>query len=239
MNVWAWLAGSAVGVAVVAYVSRLRAAPAAPAVTTTAADLAAAPRDWTDADYANFADAMRRDGANPADALLFIGNETAGSYKPSAAFRKDGLIYAAGLNQITKAGAAALGVKTADAQAYLDHLVTLSVAQQIPIVERSIAAGLRGAGVTNPPNVGVLYAVNFLPQRVRDRGTSPDTVLTVRGEGYYDGNSGLDFNKDGKITIADLSDYLETKILSLPIFRGALAKLRAATNDPTLSPRFA
>lgn len=30
MNVWAWLAGSAVGVAVVAYVSRLRAAPAAP-----------------------------------------------------------------------------------------------------------------------------------------------------------------------------------------------------------------
>ena len=93
-----------------------------------------------------------------------------------------GAIYAGGLNQITRAGAAGVGVAAADAQDFLDTLVTLSVAQQIPYVERSLKTSLAGAGVANPGNVGLLYAVNFLPARVRERGTAPGTVLTTKGE---------------------------------------------------------
>jgi hypothetical protein len=232
MSWWKWL-GIATGVTTLWAIFASRASAAPPPLTT---DGGLPPRWWTDADYAAFAAAMVRDGVAPADALLFVGNES--DFNPAAANHQGGRIYAAGLNQITRAGAAGVGVSAENAQAFLDHFVTLSVAAQIPYVERSLKTSLVGAGVTNPDNVGLLYAVNFLPARVRARGTGPNTVLTVRGEAYYDNNAGLDFNKDGKITIQDLSDTLRTKIAPTATFKGALAKLRAAMGNATVSPRF-
>lgn len=241
MGLWTGLAVA--GGVVLTYLGLRRAffgaaaASTSPSVVPTAADLAAAPPAWTDADYRAFAQAMARIGVAAPDALLFMTNES--GLKPTAAHRATtGAIDAAGLNQITRVGATALGVTPEAAQAYLDHLVTLSVAEQIPIVERSLAAGLRTAGVVRPANVGVLYAVNGFPGRVRTRGTAPGAVLATAGEGIYESNAGLDFNKDGKITIQDLSDFLQTNILPRPVFRGALAKLRAALGQPGAAPRF-
>jgi hypothetical protein len=55
-------------------------------------------------------------------------------------------------------------------------------------------------------STGELYGETFLPARMLARGRSPSTVLTSRGEAFYDQNASLDFNHDGHISIEDLEN---------------------------------
>lgn len=88
----------------------------------------------------------------------------------------------------------------------------LSAEDQLPYVENFLRPWAH-LGLTSP---GMVYALNYLPGRVAQRGTTPETVLTQRGDvdyhklgkafSYYDGNESLDFDKDGRITIGDLQN---------------------------------
>lgn len=99
---------------------------------------------------------------------------------------------ATGLIQFMPNTARGLGTTT-------DELIRMSRAQQMTWVEKYFepyASNLAGA------SAGKLYAYVFLPGRAnRD-------ILTSRGENYYNQNVGLDMNRDGAITIADLDSRI-------------------------------
>lgn len=116
------------------------------------------------------------------------------------------------------------------------YVRNLNAAQQVPLI----------AAYYHPhapyANAGQVYGQNFLPQRMVDRGRDPSTVLTVAGESYYeqnvrrdkDGNliGGLDFNRDGKITIEDLQNVAEHAAQSLGArYSEAYARLRYAQSQ--------
>lgn len=105
---------------------------------------------------------------------------------------------ATGLIQFMPATARSLGTST-------DALYRMSRAQQMEYVDKFFApyaSGLRGA------SAGKLYAYVFLPGRAgRQSG-----VLTENPENYYTHNRGLDMNRDGRITIADLDRRIAGKI---------------------------
>lgn len=59
---------------------------------------------------------------------------------------------------------------------------------------------------------GDLYAITYVPA------FATNEVLTRRGDGYYEGNEGLDTNKDGIITKTDLNLHLARKRVNLSTF---------------------
>jgi hypothetical protein len=80
-----------------------------------------------------------------------------------------------------------------------DAFIQLSATQQLPYVEKYFSPWKSvGLGST-----GALYGVTYLPGRLKDRGSSPETVLTDSSENLY--NAGLDIDKDGNITVGDLT----------------------------------
>lgn len=105
---------------------------------------------------------------------------------------------ATGLIQFMPATARGLGTST-------DALYRMNRVQQMRYVDAYFApyaSGLRGA------SAGKLYAYVFLPGRAnRSSG-----VLTQNPENYYTHNRGLDMNRDGSITIADLDRRIAGKI---------------------------
>lgn len=104
---------------------------------------------------------------------------------------------ATGLIQFMPATARGLGTST-------DALYRMNRAQQMEYVDKFFApyaSGLRGA------SAGKLYAYVFLPGRAGRR----SGVLTENPEKYYTHNRGLDMNRDGRITIADLDQRIAKK----------------------------
>ncbi len=107
---------------------------------------------------------------------------------------------AAGINQLMPSNLAAVGWQGTP-QAYSQ----LSAEAQLPYVERFY---LPHAGL-GLDSVGRIYQFNFLPATARS-GQGPDTVLAERGgingDAYESNHAYLDMDRDGRITIGDLTN---------------------------------
>ncbi len=110
---------------------------------------------------------------------------------PSAVNKHSG---ATGLIQFMPKTAKGFGTTT-------EKLKNMSAVEQMSYVEKYLLSNKRAAGFNSNKKLsgGDLYSLIFLPARAnRD-------VLCTNGEKYYSWNKGLDINKDGKITKAELS----------------------------------
>lgn len=121
--------------------------------------------------------------------LLAVINAESG-LNPQAVNKHGG---ATGLIQFMPATAKALGTTT-------EKLKNMSAVEQMDYVEKYLLMNKRATGNSNKKlSGGDLYSLIFLPARAnRD-------ILCTTGEKYYSWNKGLDINKDGKITKAELS----------------------------------
>jgi hypothetical protein len=159
-------------------------------------------RDLTNGFFAKLQAMCGRLGCNPLDMLAVMMRESevkATAHNSSQTVTESDDAW--GLNQImtfhfTKSPNA-LGW---DPARPAREFTTLSAEDQLPFVERYFRPYTGHLG-----SIGAIYAVNFLPGRVAQRGSDPGTVLTTKGENFYTSNSGLDVNRDGNITIDDLS----------------------------------
>lgn len=127
---------------------------------------------------------------NANDLLAVMLVETGGSLDPSIRNSKSG---ATGLIQFMPSTARGLGTTT-------DELARMTRAEQMKYVEKYMDGKLP-QGATG----GQIYTAVFLPAFINEE------VLTVRGEDFYESNTGLDYNNDGKITRSDLDDHVEAK----------------------------
>lgn len=110
---------------------------------------------------------------------------------------------ATGLIQFIESTARSLGTSTAE-------LANMSPVEQLDYVEKYLQRAKSSAGLSSNDKLsgGQLYALIFLPARAgRD-------VLTSSGENYYNANRGLDTNKDGQITRAELDQRIRNKYVS-------------------------
>ena len=108
---------------------------------------------------------------------------------------------ASGLIQFIESTARSLGTTTAELRA-------MKPIDQLDYVEKYLTNTKASAGITGRLSAGDLYSLVFLPGRAnRD-------VLTTSGENYYKHNKGLDLNKDGQITKAELSQRVYDKRVS-------------------------
>ena len=105
---------------------------------------------------------------------------------------------ATGLIQFIPSTAKSLGTSTA-------ALKNMSAVEQMNYVEKLIKNMKKSAGYSDSATLdaGTLYALIFLPAYANKE------VLASKGDKYYAGNKGLDTNKDGKITKADLANRLK------------------------------
>lgn len=91
-----------------------------------------------------------------------------------------------------------------------DKIKNMSAIEQLDLVEKYLKMSKKMALSDNARlSAADLYSLTFLPGRA-----SRDT-LTQKGEGYYASNSGLDLDRDGKITKSDLARRIDTKRVSL------------------------
>ena len=105
---------------------------------------------------------------------------------------------ATGLIQFMPSTAKSLGTSTA-------ALKNMSAVEQMNYVEKLIKNMKKSAGYSDSATLdaGTLYALIFLPAYANKE------VLASKGDKYYASNKGLDTNKDGKITKADLANRLK------------------------------
>ena len=110
---------------------------------------------------------------------------------------------ATGLIQFMPNTAKNLGTTTA-------ALKEMSPIEQLDYVEKFLANAKANAGLSQNDRLtaGDLYTFTFLPARAKR------DVLTVAGESYYNSNTNLDTNKDGKITKAELGQRIKNKYVS-------------------------
>lgn len=108
---------------------------------------------------------------------------------------------ASGLIQFIESTAKSLGTTTAELRA-------MNPIDQLDYVEKYLVQIKAQAGLSGRLSAGDLYSLVFLPGRAhRD-------VLTSSGEKYYAHNRGLDLNKDGQITKAELGQRVHNKYVS-------------------------
>lgn len=107
-------------------------------------------------------------------------------------------IGAVGLIQFMPSTAKALGTTT-------NELAAMSELEQLKFVEKYF----KMVGLPAGARTGDYYIATFLPGFM---GKSDATVMSVAGEKIYDGNKGLDRNKDGVITVGDVRGYLENTL---------------------------
>ena len=77
----------------------------------------------------------------------------------------------------------------------------MSAEQQLTYVEKYLQINKKAAGFKQGDklDLGTLYALVFLPKYAKQN------VLASRGSRAYNSNVGLDVNRDGQITKADLA----------------------------------
>lgn len=151
--------------------------------------------------YNKVVEISKRIGCDPNDLMGLMYSES--TLNPA----QGNGIGATGLIQFLPSTAKALGTTCADLKA-------MSPEQQLVYVEKCLQMNKRLAKIPDGQKIGrgTLYALIFLPARANRN------VLTQRGEVYYDGkngkngNQGLDLNKDGYITKADLDARIQNKI---------------------------
>lgn len=160
--------------------------------------------DLSDAFFSGLAEMGRAQGWDPALLLQVMSHESgirADAYNPSGP--------AYGLIQFFGKG--------------YSYVKNLSAEQQVPLIAAYYHSHAPYA------NAGQVYGQNYLPARMVERGRDPSTVLSEAGEAFYDQNTSLDFNKDGKITIEDLQNVAEHAAQSLGArYTEAYARLRYA-----------
>lgn len=138
----------------------------------------------SDAFYQKVCEISQRLKCDP-NALMAVMNSESGLN--AAAVNKNG--GATGLIQFMPSTAKAYGTTTA-------ALRNMSAVQQLDYVEKFFKGKTPANGTLD---AGTLYALVFLPARAKNN------VLTTKGEKFYNANVGLDINKDGQITKADLA----------------------------------
>lgn len=89
--------------------------------------------------------------------------------------------------------------------ARMDALEQLDLAEKALIRAKSVA----GFSSSHRLTASELYAMNYVPKNARKN------IVAQRGDGYYGGNEGLDLNRDGKITQAELSERVRKGKLSV------------------------
>lgn len=88
----------------------------------------------------------------------------------------------------------------------IDALKKMSAEEQMTYVEKFLIANKKAAGYSSSDSIdaGTLYALVFLPAKAKN------DVLSTKKDKYYAGNSGLDTDKDGKITKNELASRVQS-----------------------------
>jgi hypothetical protein len=92
-----------------------------------------------------------------------------------------------------------------------------------PWYERAVNAAKLGRP---PQSLGALYAFNLAPGIVASKGDDDDVVLYASPSSAYTSNKPLDYDGNGAITIGDLTDFLQNKIMTRQPYTGALPNLQ-------------
>jgi len=150
----------------------------------------------TDGFYNKAVEVSNRLGCSPDDLMGVMYSES--GLKPTAGNKNGG---AAGLIQFMPRTAKILGTSTS-------AIKNMSAEEQLVYVEKCIASSKKMAGFSSSDKLdtGTLYSLVFLPAFAKR------DVLATKGSAYYNYNSGLDLNKDGKITKQDLAHRIRKKI---------------------------
>lgn len=196
----------------------------------TSAGVGHEPPGWTPADYVEVNKLGSDIQSSGPDLLLIMFNES--GLNPAARFPKldaAGHSLAVAINQLTAASDPVTGL-TEDQR---DALSKKSVSEQLPYVRKFFLGQQWTKEGRTFPSAGVLYAVNFLPSRAISRGVLPDTVLGTLAE--FPLNTGL-ADGSGNFTVRHLNEVLARKAQD-PRYLGALAAMRDAVGDQSLSPR--
>lgn len=142
------------------------------------------------ADFANKVKAICKDlGINPDWLMAAMYFETARTFSPSIRNGK-----AVGLIQFTPIAASSLNTT-------VDYLATLNAVSQLDYVKRYLWPYR-----SRIKSVYDLYLSIFNPAHL---GKPDNYILYRNGQDGYTSNKGLDFNKDGFITIADLKGKID------------------------------
>lgn len=144
--------------------------------------------------YNKVVQVAKRINCSPDDLMALMNSES--GIDPSKANAAGS--GATGLIQFMPSTAEGLGTTT-------QALAKMSAEEQMVYVEKCIMNSKRAAGLGNSKiGPGTLYALIFLPARAnRDK-------LTSSGEKYYRQNKGLDIDKDGIISKADLAKRIDS-----------------------------
>lgn len=148
--------------------------------------------------YNKVVQVAKRIKCSPDDLMALMNSESnlnPASQNPSS--------NATGLIQFMPSTAKGLGTS-------VENLKTMSAEQQLVYVEKYLLGVKKSAGYNDTDTIGAgtLYALTFLPKFAKQ-----DILVTKNNDpnGYYRNNAGLDFDKDGKITKADLAKQLDKK----------------------------
>ncbi len=141
--------------------------------------------------YRELENVANRIGCSSSDLLALMNAES--GLNPAAVNSNGG---ATGLIQFMPNTAKGLGTSTAE-------LAKMSAVEQLAYVEKYLLRAKASAGIQGNLSAGDLATLTFLPARAGRE------VLTTSNEIYYAHNKGLDLNKDGKITKAELGERLE------------------------------
>lgn len=92
------------------------------------------------------------------------------------------------------------------------ELKGMSAAEQtLRVVEPFFRSIIAARGGRSPVTMADHYLAVFNPAHI---GKSPDTVLYQSPQPGYTQNKGLDYNNDGAITVSDIEQFVQTRILS-------------------------
>ena len=87
-----------------------------------------------------------------------------------------------------------------------EKIAAMSPLEQLDWAEKSLLRAKQIAGFSNSHRLSAseLYAINYAPAYAKRK-----AYVTKKGDGLYEGNSGLDLNKDGKITHDELAQKIK------------------------------
>ncbi len=143
--------------------------------------------------------------------LLAVMNSESTLNPASVHKNKNGKKTAVGLIQFTESGGIAELNRTYGLNLTIDKIEKMSAIEQLDLVEKYYKITTKKFG-GKKLSAADLYAVTYVP------GFAKNEILTRRGDGYYEGNEGLDENGDGVISKDDLNKHLAKKRVNLDTF---------------------
>jgi hypothetical protein len=133
----------------------------------------------------------KRLNCDPNDLMSIMFIETGRTFDPKIT----NSIGAVGLIQFTKIARKELNVTS-------EELKSMSAEQQLDYVEKYIANAKSRRNISGHIDSATLYTLIYMPSKAN---LAKNDTIASRGDSYYDQNKGLDANKDGRITKADLN----------------------------------